>query len=106
MNDSDLKQYIIRDSLHDAERYARTILNIQLHPWQAKVLYDCSVPLGRRRRVGVRAPNQAGKDDRIIAPLALWWLQRYKRGQVVITTKDEKQLTNQTWRSICKHRHL
>src|SRR5258708_2159133 len=102
----DDKQLIIRDSLVTAERYARTILNVELHEWQARVLYDCSVPLGRRRRVAVRAPNGAGKDDRIIAPLALWWLQRYKRGQVQITTKDEKQLTNQTWRSISTHRHL
>src|SRR5258708_6197830 len=102
----ELKTSIIRESIHDAERYARTILNVELHEWQARVLYDCSVPLGKRRRVACRAPNGARKEDRIIAPLALWWLRRYKRGQVQITTKDEKQLSNQTWRSICCHKHL
>jgi hypothetical protein len=56
--------------------------------------------------MAVRAPNAAGKDDRIIAPLALWWLRRYRRGQVVITTADEKQLSNQTWQSLSAHKHL
>ena len=91
--------------MHDAERYAKHILKLDLHPWQGRALEDCSV-FGLRRRIAIRAPNGAGKDDRIIAPLALWWLHRYRRGQVQITTKDEKQLTNQTWRSICRHKAL
>jgi hypothetical protein len=88
---------IIQDSLADADLFARAILRLDdLHAWQGKILYNASQS-GRRRRLAVRAPNGAGKDDRIIAPLALWWLRRYRRGQVVITTADEKQLSNQTW---------
>jgi len=96
---------ILRDSIADAETFARVILRLPLHEWQGRILEDAS-PSGKRRRMAVRAPNGAGKDDRIIAPLALWWLRRYKRGQVVITTSDEKQLANQTWRSISMHKHL
>jgi hypothetical protein len=80
-------------------------LRLDLHDWQGKLLYEASKP-GCRRRIAARAPNGAGKDDRIIAPLALWWLRRYRRGQVVITTADEKQLSNQTWSSLLAHRHL
>ena len=95
----------IRDSLADADLFARAHLRLPLHDWQGKILYEASKP-GRRRRIAVRAPNGAGKDDRIIAPLALWWLRRFKRGQVVITTADEKQLNNQTWVSLSAHKHL
>jgi phage terminase large subunit len=96
---------IIRDSLADADLFARTILRLPLHEWQGRLLYEASKP-GRRRRIAARAPNGAGKDDRIIAPVALWWLRRYRKGQVVITTADEKQLSNQTWSSLSAHRHL
>jgi phage terminase large subunit len=96
---------IIRDSLTDADLFTRAVLRLDLHDWQGKILYKASQS-GRRRRMAVRAPNGAGKDDRIIAPLALWWLRRYRRGQVVITTADEKQLSNQTWPSLSAHRHL
>jgi hypothetical protein len=96
---------IIRDSLEDADLFARAVLRLPLHDWQGARLYGAS-KLGTRRRIAIRAPNGAGKDDRIIAPLSLWWLRRYAKGQVVITTKDEKQLNNQTWVSISAHKHL
>lgn len=54
----------------------------------------------------MRSPNEAGKDSRVIAPLALWWLRRYRRGQVIITTNNATQLKNQTWRYIEQYRHL
>jgi len=61
---------ILRDSIADAETFARVILRLPLHEWQGRILEDAS-PSGKRRRMAVRAPNGAGKDDRIIAPLAL-----------------------------------
>lgn len=102
---TDNHKTIIRDSLADADLFARGILRLPLHDWQGARLYGAS-KLGTRRRIAIRAPNGAGKDDRIIAPLSLWWLRRYAKGQVVITTKDEKQLNNQTWVSISAHKHL
>jgi hypothetical protein len=98
---------ILQEGLTDADLFARSILrfNPPLHDWQGKILYEASQP-GRRRRMAVRAPNGAGKDDRIIAPLALWWMRRYRCGQVVVTTADEKQLSNQTWPSLSAHKHL
>jgi hypothetical protein len=96
---------ILVDSLADADLFAQVILRLKLHHWQGKILQHASQS-GRRKRIAVRAPNGAGKDDRIIAPLALWWLLRHKRGQAVITTADEKQLNNQTWASLSAHKHL
>src|SRR5258708_15741637 len=96
---------IIRESLADADLFARAILRLDLHEWQGRLLHEASKP-GRRRRTAARAPNGAGNDDGIIVPLALWWLRRYRRGQVVITTADEKQLNNQTWVSVSAHKHL
>jgi hypothetical protein len=104
-NANDHQKEVIRDSLEDAETFAHVVLRLPLHEWQGQILEDAS-PLGTRRRMAVRAPNGAGKDDRIIAPLVLWWLRRYAKGQVVITTKDEKQLNNQTWVSISAHKQL
>jgi hypothetical protein len=101
----DEAQKILRDSLADAESFARVILGLSLHEWQGRLLDGLS-KLGTRRRIAVRSPNGAGKDDRIIAPLALWWLRRFRKGKVVITSKDSKQLDAQTWRSISQHRHL
>jgi phage terminase large subunit len=96
---------ILVDSLADADLFARAVLLLTLHDWQGKILFRASQS-GRRKRLAVRAPNGAGKDDRIIAPLAIWWLTRYKLGQVVITTSDAKQLENQTWVSLSAYKHL
>jgi hypothetical protein len=59
----------------------------------------------RRIKIAVRAPNGAGKDDRIICGAALWWVAMHKRGKVVITSKDSKQIDNQTVPAIQKHVH-
>src|SRR6266550_3904681 len=86
-------------ALRDAAAFAVGPLSLHVWPWQALMLIRVS-SIGIRRKIAVRAPNGAGKDDRIIVPLALWWLRRFAQGQVVITSKDAKQLQNQTWRSL------
>jgi hypothetical protein len=50
------RKTIIRDSLADADLFARAILRLDLHDWQGEILYKASKP-GRRRRIAVRAPN-------------------------------------------------
>ncbi len=94
---------IKNSALRDAATFAIGPLSLQVHPWQAFILNQVS-SIGIRRKIAVRAPNGAGKDDRIVVPLALWWLRRFSQGQVVITSKDAKQLQNQTWRSLTGHK--
>lgn len=50
-------------------------------------------------------PNGCGKDDRLIPAAALWWVTTHKRGTVVITSKSDLQLTQQTIPALEKHRH-
>ncbi len=59
---------------------------------------------GTRTKISLVTPNGAGKSERIVASAALWWASCHKRGKVVITTKDAKQLDNQVWPAITKHR--
>ena len=92
-------------ALDSADQWAEIILGLRLHPWQREILDDLS-HLRPRKQVAVRAPNGAGKDAMIIAPLALWWIRRFPRGRVVITSKESRQLKEQTWRAIASHRAL
>ena len=48
-------------------------------------------------------PNGAGKSERVVASLALWWLAAHPRAKVVITTRDSKQLDNQVFPAIRRH---
>jgi len=77
-------------ALDSADQWAEIILGLRLHPWQREILDDLS-HLRPRKQVAVRAPNGAGKDAMIIAPLALWWIRRFPRGRVVITSKESRQ---------------
>lgn len=83
-------------------------LGIALYEWQDRILACFKKSTGRfgageRTKVSVVAPNGSGKDDRVIAGLAIWWLAVHKRGRVVITSKDSRQLDEQTYPAIAKH---
>lgn len=78
-------------------------LKVPIYDWQAAAIQPYEQCHRKRVKVSVCAPNGAGKDDRIIAGLALWWVTVHARGRVVITTKDSRQLDDQTYASIRKH---
>lgn len=103
-----MDETILADSLEDAERFASVVLGLSIYDWQGEILYSASQidpdNPDQRKKMAVRAPNGAGKDSFIIGPLALWWIRRFRRGQVAITTKDSKQLINQTWPALSRHR--
>jgi len=40
----------------------------------------------------------------VIASIALWWVTIFKRGRVVIISKDSRQIDEQTWPSIERHK--
>lgn len=83
--------------------FSEVTLGLGLYDWQAEVLTwfeDTSqLVLG-----SLCTPNGAGKSQRIVASLALWWVTIHKRGRVVITTKDAKQLDHQVWVALESHR--
>jgi hypothetical protein len=90
-------------ALENAVNFGRRVLGMNdLYPWQEAVLMAIS-EVGTRRRIAVKAPNGAGKDDRIIAPSALWWIRRFPKGRVIITSKDSHQLRDQTWAAMVRH---
>jgi phage terminase large subunit len=76
-------------------------LGIELYPWQADVnLTIAEAATKKRINIACRAPNEAGKSTRIVAVSVLWHLLRFPRGRVVVTSRDNRQITDQLWTAI------
>lgn len=83
--------------------FAELVLGLKLYPWQDEAVSWFADP--RRMTKGAMVtPNGAGKSSGVVAALALGWLGRFKRGKVLITTKDSKQLDNQLYPALTRHR--
>lgn len=91
-----------------------------LYPWQDEVLWPLLMARGQKRTVtykgkdyecprrvniALSTPNGSGKDSVIIPAATHWWLTMHPRGKVVITSKSDLQLTQQTIPNIEKHKH-
>lgn len=91
-----------------------------LYPWQDEVLQPLAMARGQRRivrykgqdlecprrvNIALCTPNGAGKDSVVIAGATHWWLALHPRGKVVITSKSDLQLTQQTIPSIERHKY-
>lgn len=72
--------------------FAKLFLGLALYPCQAEALDACS-PL--HAAVSVKAANEVGKTSRIVAPLVLWHLAVFPRGQVVSTAGAWRQVKSQ-----------
>jgi hypothetical protein len=83
--------------------FARNVLGLGLYQWQADVLtwFEDTTELVKG---SLCTPNGAGKSAFVDACLALWWITVHPQGVVVITTKDSKQLDNQLWPAIERHK--
>lgn len=84
--------------------WAEKKLGLTLYPWQDEVLTWFERAPIERVKGTLATPNGAGKDDRVIASLALWWVAMHDRGRVIITSKDSRQLDEQTYPALAKHR--
>lgn len=82
--------------------FAEALLGLSLYRWQDKAMVWYRDPKVRTKG-SIVAPNGSGKDDRVIACLALWYMTRFPRSKVVITSKDSRQLDEQTMSSMRKH---
>ena len=67
--------------------------------WQGEVMCWFDNPQVRTKGTLV-TPNGAGKDDRIIGPLAVAYAALHPKATVVVFSKDGTQLDYQTWPSI------
>lgn len=83
--------------------FAEGVLGMRLYPWQDTVLTWFEGAVGKRVKGSVCTPNGAGKDSIIIAALAIWWVTVHRRGRVVITSKDSRQIDEQTMPAIERH---
>lgn len=84
--------------------FAMEVLGMNLYPWQGAVITWFERAAVEIVKATLASPNGAGKDDRVIAALALWWVSVHERGRVVITSKDSRQLDEQTYPALSKHR--
>jgi len=84
--------------------FAEEILGLKLYWWQDIGLTWFENAVGKRVKGSLCTPNGAGKDSIVIASLALWWVSVHQRGRVVITSKDARQIGEQTYPAIKRHR--
>lgn len=72
-----------------------------LYKWQMLALERAA----RGKRIALRAANGSGKTDKVIGILALWFLWRYPRGRMPITSGSWRQVKNQLWPALERHRN-
>src|SRR5438105_358549 len=92
------KKHSTTDALLIPSVFIDAVLDKPLYPWQLKAVDPLSKSTGthgKMTQIAVCAPNEGGKSSRIVAGSALWWLAVHRKGKVVITTKDAKQLNEQ-----------
>lgn len=72
------------------------ILGIVPYQWQI----ECMESVAMEQPTSVVAANGSGKTARLIAPLILWFLHTYPRGQCVFTSGSWMQIEKQLWTAI------
>jgi hypothetical protein len=76
----------------------------RLYAWQI----DALEAVGRQGRgakpVAITAANGSGKTSNLIAPLVLWFLDTYPRGQAIITSGSHRQIEKQLFPALRVHR--
>lgn len=99
----------IADLLQHPIGFTEIALEMPLYEWQDRALAPLQGLLDAagnvtRTKITVAAPNGSGKSQRVVAAAALYWVSVHKRGRVVITTADGKQLNEQIYPSLTAHR--
>ena len=87
--------------------FIQEVLGLSTYPWQNKAIAPLELATGKnakRVNVAVITPNGAGKDSRIICGVTHWWLAVHAKGKVVITSKSDLQITQQTIPAIESHK--
>lgn len=91
------------DILRTPSGFAALILEMKMYDWQRDVL-AWFINQYERTLAALCTPNGAGKSSGVVAVLALWWVWIYPKGRVVITTMDSKQMDEQIYPALERHR--
>lgn len=86
-----------------APAFAFSALGIDLYDWQIEVLDAIS---RGEQQVALRAANGSGKTAAVVAPALLWWLWRYPKGRVVVTSGSWRQVEDQLFPAARNYKHL
>lgn len=73
------------------------------YQWQAEAMEAVGMQEDGGPPVSVVAANGSGKTADLVAPLVLWFLDRYPKGQAVITSGSFRQIEKQLWPAMRKH---
>jgi phage terminase large subunit len=82
--------------------FAYKRLGLNPYAWNIEAL-DA---VGDGRRVAVRAANGSGKTTMLVAPLILWFLSKYPKGWIPITSGSFRQVKGQLWPALKRFRPL
>jgi hypothetical protein len=74
-------------------QFAHRVLGLNLYDWNIRALEG----VGQGRRTAVRAANGSGKTTMLVAPLILWFLSKYPKGTIPITSGSFRQVKGQLW---------
>ena len=80
--------------------FAIRVLKLRPYPWQIEVMEA----VGMGWPCSVVAANGSGKTANCVAPLILWFLYTYPKGQVVFTSGSFRQIKKQLWPAIKRFR--
>lgn len=84
--------------------FAEEVLKLPLYPWQDQVLTWFEDVPQKRVKGSLCTPNGAGKSERVVATLVLYWLALFPKGKVIVTTKSGLQLETQIEPALKSHR--
>ncbi len=86
--------------------FAALRLGMTPYEWQAECLEAFGLQAEGGPPVAIVAANGSGKTANIVAPAVLWFLHRYPRGQVVVTSGSFRQVEKQLFPALAAHRWL
>ncbi|WP_193211448.1 hypothetical protein [Luteolibacter marinus] len=68
-----------------------------IYDWQIECLEAVGMQEHGGPPVAVAAANGSGKTSNLVAPLVMWFLSRWPRGQVIVTSGSFRQVEKQLW---------
>jgi phage terminase large subunit len=79
------------------------VLGHRPYEWQAECLEAVAMQDDGAQPLALVAANGSGKTANVIAPLVLWFLSKWPRGQVIITSGSFRQIEKQLWPAMRAH---
>lgn len=76
------------------------------YDWQAEAMESVGLQAEGGPPLSLVAANGSGKTSDVIAPIVLWFLAKYPRGQAIITSGSFRQVEKQLWPAMRTHRRV